>query len=163
MNTDVPIAFQPIGRLLTPFTDIADMPIQPSGARGIRGTLIINAEYIAGLRDLNGFSHIICLYHLHRCSGYTLEVTPFLDQVTHGVFATRSPKRPNPLGLSVLRLVAIHEDSLILEDVDMLDNTPVLDIKPYVPTFDAPVADRLGWLTKAAERVTVIKSDDRFR
>jgi tRNA-Thr(GGU) m(6)t(6)A37 methyltransferase TsaA len=163
MNADTPIVFQPIGWLQTPFTDIAEMPVQPSGARGVRGILQVKDEFVPGLRDLAGFSHIICLYHLHRCAGYALEVTPFLDTITHGIFATRSPKRPNPIGLSVVRLLSIDGHLVALEDVDMLDGTPVLDVKPYVPTFDAPAADRFGWLTEAAERATIIKSDDRFR
>jgi len=163
MCNDAPVIYQPIGRLHTPFTDVTDMPIQPAGARGVRGTLRMKLEFVSGLRDLDGFSHVICLYHLHRCAGYALEVTPFLDRETHGIFATRSPKRPNPIGLSVLRLVEIDGDTLHLEDVDMLDGTPVLDLKPYVPAFDAPAADRFGWLTGAEERVTVTRSDDRFR
>jgi len=163
MHGDVPIIYEPIGWLETPFTDITNMPIQPTGAQGIRGKLRIETEFVPGLRDLDGFSHIICLYHLHRCNGYALEVTPFLDQATHGIFATRSPKRPNPIGLSVLRLLAINGDTLDLEGVDMLDGTPVLDLKPYVPAFDAPVADRFGWLTEVAAHVTITRSDDRFR
>jgi len=163
VNNDTPIIYQPIGWLQTPFTEIAGMPIQPSGARGVRGTLRVKDEFVPGLRDLDGFSHLICLYHLHRCTGYALEVTPFLDQQTHGIFATRSPKRPNPIGLSVLRIVAISGDTIQLEDVDMLDGTPVLDIKPYVPTFDAPAADRFGWLTEAATHAAVTRSDERFR
>lgn len=163
MNADTPIVFQPIGWLQTPFTVIAEMPIQPSGARGVRGILQVKDEFVPGLRDLAGFSHIICLYHLHRCTGYALEVTPFLDTATHGIFATRSPKRPNPIGLSVMRLVGIDGPCVHLEDVDMLDETPVLDIKPYVPAFDAPAADRFGWLTDAAARAAVVKSDERLR
>jgi tRNA-Thr(GGU) m(6)t(6)A37 methyltransferase TsaA len=155
--------YQPIGWLQTPFTDITNMPIQPSGARGVQGTLQVKAEFVPGLRDLDGFSHVICLYHMHRCTGYALEVTPFLDQATHGIFATRSPKRPNPIGLSVLRLVEINGDTLHLEDVDMLDGTPVLDLKPYIPAFDAPAADRFGWLTEKAVHVKTTRSDDRFR
>jgi tRNA-Thr(GGU) m(6)t(6)A37 methyltransferase TsaA len=162
MPDDTPIRYCSIGLLETPFTDIAAMPIQPPGARGVRGILRIKDEYAAGLRDLDGFSHCICLYHLHRCSGFALEVTPFLDRETHGIFATRSPKRPNPIGLSVLRIVAISGNTVELEDVDMLNGTPVLDLKPYVPAFDAPAADRFGWLTEAAERADVTKSDGRF-
>ena len=163
VSIDTPITYQSIGWLQTPFTDIAGMPIQPSGARGVRGTLQVKDDFVPGLRDLDGFSHIICLYHLHRCAGYALEVTPFLDQVAHGIFATRSPKRPNAIGLSVLRLMAITGNTLHLEDVDMLDGTPVLDIKPYVPAFDAPAADRFDWFTETAERASTAKSDERFR
>ena len=163
VSNDTAIVYQPLGWLRTPFSDIAEMPIQPSGARGVRGTIRIQDEFVPGLRDLDGFSHAICLYHLHQCTGYALEVMPFLDQATHGIFATRSPKRPNPIGLSVVRIVAVDGPCVHLENVDMLDGTPVLNIKPYVPTFDAPAADCFGWLTETAARAAVTKSDGRFR
>jgi tRNA-Thr(GGU) m(6)t(6)A37 methyltransferase TsaA len=95
-------------------------------------------------------------------TGYTLEVTPYLDDQAHGVFATRSPRRPNPLGLSVVRLIAIEDGRLLIEDVDLLDGTPVLDLKPYVPTFDARDTARIGWFAGRVERVHTMRADDRF-
>ena len=153
----------PIGIVHSPFSDITGMPIQPSGAQGIRGRIEIRQEFVAGLRDLEEFSHVILLYALHRCNGYSLEVTPFLDPQPHGIFATRSPKRPNAIGLSVVRLTGIQGTTLEIEDVDILDGTPLLDIKPYVPAFDAHCDAKAGWFDSVAHHATTIRSDDRFR
>ena len=112
------------------------MPIQPTGAKGIQGTVEILPEFQAGLNDLEGFSHIILLYHLHRSEGFKLTVTPFLDDQPRGLFATRAPKRPNSIGLSVVKLVRQEENILHIENVDILDGTPLLDIKPYIPVFE---------------------------
>jgi tRNA-Thr(GGU) m(6)t(6)A37 methyltransferase TsaA len=139
------------------------MPIQPAGARGIRGTVELEPEFAAGLADLDGFSHVILLYHLHRSDGYRLEVVPFMGDKPHGVFATRAPRRPNPIGLSVVRLVGVKDNVMEIEDVDMLDGTPLLDIKPYVPEFETPQEFRRGWLEKARGRVRKHRSDDRFK
>jgi len=126
-----------IGTIHSPFTAISDVPIQPVGARGIRGTVEIRDDLTGGLADLANFSHIILLYALHRSTGYTLTVTPALDSVPRGIFATRSAKRPNAIGLSVVRLIGVSGNVITIEDVDILDGTPLLDIKPYVAAFDA--------------------------
>lgn len=156
------IQYQPIGYFTTPFKEMLGMPIQPSGAKGIYGAITILPEYREGLRDLEGFSHVFVLYHLHEIRGYDLMVTPFLDNRRHGVFATRSPKRPNPIGLSVMRLDAISEDMLILENVDVLDQTPVIDIKPYVPDFDIWQVSAIGWFEGRSDNAVGHKSDGRF-
>ena len=150
----------PIGVLRTPHTDLADMPIQPSGARGLEGTAEIDPAFAAGLQDLAGFSHLILLYHLHRAPAPALLVRPFLDTAERGVFATRAPCRPNPIGLSVVRLLGVTGNILRLGDVDMLDGSPLLDIKPFVPAFDAPGDCCTGWLEGRSgdER----RSDGRF-
>ena len=109
------------------------MPIQPTGAKGIKGTIEIKDEYVDGLKDLDGFSHIHLIYLLHKVEGYMLEVKPFMDNSTHGVFATRSPKRPNRIGMSVVKLNKVEGNKVCVENVDILDGTPLLDIKPYVP------------------------------
>ena len=109
-------------------------------------------EYAEGLQDIEGFSHIILLYALHRSSGYVLKVKPFLDHRLRGLFATRHPRRPNPIGLSVVRLLARHGDALEVEGIDVLDGTPLLDIKPYVPEFDARTDARAGWYDNRPER-----------
>jgi tRNA-Thr(GGU) m(6)t(6)A37 methyltransferase TsaA len=152
----------PIGLIHTPFTEPAGMPIQPAGASGIRGTVEVREEFRAGLQDLDGFSHILLLYVFHRSAGYDLQVVPFLDTVPHGVFATRAPRRPNPIGLSVVRLDRIEDGILHIGNVDMLDGSPLLDIKPYVPQFDGPAQVRTGWLEQAEGTVDAHRSDDRF-
>lgn len=154
------IEYEPIGVVRSPFTRRAGMPIQPSRGRGVQATVELRPEFVPGLADLDGFSHIVLLYHFHRSRGYDLQVIPFLDTEKRGVFATRAPRRPNPIGLSVVRLRRIEGAVLHIEDVDLLDGTPILDIKPYVPDFDEPVDIRLGWL--AAARRHEVKSDDRF-
>jgi len=138
------------------------MPIQPSGAHGMFGSIAIHKKFREGLVDLEDFSHIIVLYHLHRVSGYDLTVTPFLDTDTHGIFATRSPKRPNPLGLSVMTLLEVRNGALLVENVDVLDETPVIDIKPYVPDFDVWPARRIGWFEGKSGNAKTHRSDNRF-
>lgn len=157
------IAYRPIGILRSPFRDIAGMPIQPVGALGVAGHVEVHADFVPGLADLEGFSHVFLLYHLHRVTGFDLMVKPFLDNDHHGIFATRSPKRPNPIGLSVLELAGVDGATVHLRNVDVLDGTPVLDIKPYVPRFDVWQADRTGWFAGKARNAGDLRSDDRFR
>jgi len=154
---------EPIGIIHSPFTAPEGMPIQPAGAAGVRGTAEILPPYLPGLKDLDGFSHLILLYHFHRARPLQLQPTPFLDTEPRGIFATRAPTRPNPIGLSVVRLLRVDGGILQLEGVDILDGTPLLDIKPYVPAFDAPTEVRTGWLEEAAAQVKSQRSDDRFR
>ena len=123
---------------------------------------MLDPKYTEGLNDLEGFSHIILLYHFHRSEGYALTVKPFLDDAMRGVFATRAPKRPNPIGFSIVRLVKVEDRTLSIEGVDIIDGTPLLDIKPYVPEFDGPKAERTGWLSGKAEKANVVKADRRF-
>ncbi len=157
------IEMEPIGVVHTPFTSRDGMPIQPGASRGARGTVEVFDPFVEGLRDLDGFSHAVLLVHLHRSSGYDLRVTPFLDTVQRGLFATRAPRRPNPIGLSVVRLLSIEDGVLHIENVDLLDGTPLLDIKPHVPPFDEAEEVRIGWLEKAIERMDEQRSDGRFR
>ncbi len=157
------IIYYPIGLVHTPFKEIEGMPIQPTGATGVQGTIEILPDFVEGLQDIEGFSHIILLYHFHRVEAASLTVTPFLDSRPHGVFATRAPKRPNPIGLSIVRLLRREGNVLHVENVDLLDGTPVLDIKPYVPEFDHQPVERVGWLAQAEGKVHHKKSDGRFR
>ena len=151
-----------IGIIHTPFTKLEGMPIQPAGAAGIKGTVQLYEEYQAGLDDLGGFSHIILLYLFNRSQGFNLHVVPFMDDVPRGVFATRAPRRPNPIGLSIVQLDKVENGRLHISNVDILDSTPLLDIKPYVPEFDRQVHVRTGWLEDAKHTVASRKADKRF-
>ena len=158
-----PVTYQPIGIIRTPFVDTEGMPIQATAAVGVPGRIEIDAEFVEGLADLDGFSHLILVYHLHLVGAARLTVTPFLDDRPHGIFATRSPARPNPIGLSTVRLVAIKGSTLEVEDVDMVDGTPLLDIKPYVPAFDERHDVRVGWFADRLGGLPEARADDRFR
>ena len=157
------IRYRPIGVIHSPFKETKGMPIQPAGARGVAGTVEVIPECADGLKDLEGFSHIFLLYHFHLSQGYSLMVKPYLDDSLRGVFATRAPRRPNAIGISVVRLVGIDGCTLHIEDVDIADSTPLLDIKPYVPEFDSAEVERTGWLAGKAERVVAAKADERFK
>jgi len=157
------IVYQPIGTIHSPFQTIQGMPIQPAGAKGVQRTVEINPEYVDGLQDLDGFSHIILIYHFHLSKGYSLKVKPFMDENLRGVFATRAPKRPNPIGISVVRLVRVEGNILCIENIDIVDGTPLLDIKPYVPEFDIAEERRIGWLSEKAKKVHKVKADERFQ
>jgi tRNA-Thr(GGU) m(6)t(6)A37 methyltransferase TsaA len=159
------ICYQPIGFIRTPFTQIAGMPIQAVAARGVTGRIELLPEFVEGLTDIEGFSHLILVYHLHLMHGYKLTVTPYLDNVSHGIFATRSPKRPNPIGLSVVRLLGVEQAKALLhiEEIDVLDGTPLLDIKPYVPHFDNRPTEVIGWFADKVERVEQVRADQRFQ
>ena len=156
------IHYESIGVLNSPHKNIADMPIQPSGANGIRGTITLKEKYIEGLIDLEEFSHIYVLYHFHQAKEAQLTVTPFMDEIGHGIFATRAPRRPNAIGLSVLKLTTIIGCQLQIENVDILDGTPIIDIKPYVPDFDHVTVEKIGWLDQAKNQVKKQRSDNRF-
>jgi len=156
------INYKSIGTLYSPHKTIADMPIQPSGADGVTGTIALEAQYLEGLKDLDGFSHIYVLYHFHQAGAAQLTVTPFMDNNKHGIFATRAPRRPNSIGLSVLKLNSIVDNLLQVENVDILNETPILDIKPYVPDFDHIQVGKTGWLDRAEGKVKKQRSDDRF-
>ena len=138
------------------------MPIQPAGALGIQGSVWVNEELSAGLADLDGFSHIYLIYWFHQSQGYDLQPTPFLDKSPRGLFATRAPRRPNALGLSVVRLLRVEKNILYIENVDILDGTPLLDIKPYFPGFDCHETEKNGWLGKQSKLIEAVKSDRRF-
>jgi tRNA-Thr(GGU) m(6)t(6)A37 methyltransferase TsaA len=157
------IVYNAIGTIRTPYTKLEGMPIQPAGAKGVGGTVEVFPAYREGLHDLSGFSHIMLLYHFHLSSGFRLRVTPFLDSRPRGLFATRAPKRPNPIGLSVVRLKRVEGLTLHVENVDMADETPLLDIKPYAPAFDYHRTDSVGWLEGATAAVGQRRSDARFR
>lgn len=158
------IIIKPIGTIFTPHVDIDHMPIQPTAARGVRGYIEIFEEYADGLKDLEGFSHITLLYHFHEICGYELVVTPFMDTEKHGIFATKAPKRPNAIGVSTVKLLGIEGNILTVEQVDMLDGTPLIDIKPFYPRYDNRRNVKIGWLEKNKDfALEKLWSDERFR
>lgn len=151
-----------IGIIHTPFTTLQDMPIQPGGGEEHTGTIHLEEQYVEGLSDLDGFSHIYLLYEFHMAKRTTLTVTPFMDTSPRGVFATRSPLRPNHIGLSIVRLISVEKNIIIVQGVDILDGTPLLDIKPYIAAFDGVKQSRSGWMNSSEEDVAGKRSDSRF-
>jgi tRNA-Thr(GGU) m(6)t(6)A37 methyltransferase TsaA len=157
------VVYVPIGIVRSPFKTVEGTPIQPVGAKGVRGQIELREEFVAGVKDLEGFSHLILIYHFHLSNDFDLRVKPFLDSEYRGVFATRAPKRPNPIGISVVRLVKIDGRYLTIEDVDVVDGTPLLDIKPYVPQFDSIKTGEIGWLSGRVQDAEKSRADDRFK
>ena len=155
--------FMSIGVIRTPFAGLEGMPIQPGGARDALGTLELLPELAPALADLDGFSHIYLLYCFHRSEGFSMVVTPYLDDTPRGLFATRAPRRPNPIGLSLVELVGVAGNVVTVRGIDVLDGTPLLDVKPYAPAFDAPAGTvRSGWLDRGRGDVAEARSDGRF-
>jgi len=140
-----PISYRPIGVIRSPHTDPAKCPIQPRYARGIEGRIEIDPAFEEGLDDLDGFSHVVLFFHFHRARPCRLKVVPFLDDTSRGVFATRAPSRPNPIGMSVVRLLRREGRVRYIADVDVLDGTPLLDIKPHIERFGVEGPLRCGW------------------
>jgi len=156
------IKYKPIGIIHSPFKEPKGTPIQPAGAKDINGRVELFPEYTEGLKDLTGFSHIILIYHFHLSKKAPLKVKPYMDNKAHGVFAIRGPARPNPIGISVVRLIKIEKNILYIRDVDIVDGTPLLDIKPYIPEFDIRKVEKIGWLKKNVNRLSITKDDGRF-
>ena len=142
------IEYKPIGTVFSPFKNFRDAPKQPSESQGAQGVVELLPEFQKGLRDLEAFSHIILLCHFHRITDYQMDVVPWGEAETRGLFATRSPKRPNPIGFSVVSLTAVEENRLMISDLDILDGTPVLDIKPYFREFGPDKVIKTGWIKR---------------
>ncbi len=156
--------FKSIGVIHSSFKKLENMPIQPTGEKAMRGQIEIFPKYIDGLEDVDGFSHIIVIYHFHKCSKTKLTVKPFLDNYNRGVFSTRAPVRPNHIGISIVEVARIDKGIIHIKNIDALDGTPVLDIKPFVPNFDIPKTKiKLGWLDSVSENAVTKISDDRFK
>lgn len=156
------IVFKPIGTVHSPFNEPPGTPIQPGAAAEIQGLVEVFPEYREGLTDLEGFSHIILLYSFHLAQGFSLRVKPFLDEQKRGLFATRAPARPNPIGISTVRLERVEGTRLHIREVDIVDGTPLLDIKPYVPRFDRRDGATSGWLAENLARLESARDDGRF-
>jgi len=160
-NAESGMRVRPIGIIHSPFREVAGMPIQSAFAGDAEGVVEVFPEYRDGLRDLDGFERVWLLYWFHKAVEARLVVKPFRDDEERGLFATRAPCRPNPIGLSAVRLLTVNvsEGKLRVAGIDVLDGSPLLDIKPYVPDWDAFPASRSGWLERASGRT---RSDSRF-
>jgi len=156
------INYKQIGIIHSPLKEPRGTPIQAAAAKGIEGSVEVFQEYTDGLEDLDGFSHIILIYHFHLCNESSLKIKPYMDYQKHGIFSTRAPCRPNPIGISVVRLVKINKNILQIKDLDIIDRTPLLDIKPYVPVFDVRSIEKSGWLKNNIHKVKKTKDDGRF-
>jgi tRNA (adenine37-N6)-methyltransferase len=155
------ITYTSIGTIHSPHANVENVPIQPAAAKGIKAYITLNPEYKDGLKDLEGFSHLILLYHFHLVKGFDLEVVPFMDDKAHGIFATRSPKRPNSIGISIVELNSIQDTIIHIENVDIVDGTPLIDIKPFFP-YDNQANAKFGWLDTKNIAIENFKSDKRF-
>jgi tRNA-Thr(GGU) m(6)t(6)A37 methyltransferase TsaA len=162
MESEYIIKFKPIGTIYSPFKEPLGVPIQTSGAKGIEGSVEVFAEFLEGLKDIDGFSHIILIYYFHLSKKPSLLVTPFMDKHQHGIFATRAPARPNPIGFSVVKLEKVEGNLLLVKDIDIVNGTPLLDIKPCVPQFDFSKVTKTGWLENADKDIADVKDDGRF-
>jgi tRNA-Thr(GGU) m(6)t(6)A37 methyltransferase TsaA len=162
MEKSMDIIYQPIGIIHSPFNSLENMPIQPTSEATGSGIVEIFPQFIDGLKDLEGFSHIYLLYYFHKVRSLKLTVIPFLDKEPRGIFATRAPSRPNPIGLSLVELVRIENSFIFVERLDVLNETPLLDVKPYVPDFENTQNVRIGWLEQVKGEVRTRKSDKRF-
>ena len=162
-RTQEPVVYKAVGYVESPHEDLDGMPLQAMADTAGTTTIRVTPEHTGCLADLDGFSHVWVLAHLHESLGWEPTVRVFLDDVRRGAFATRSPHRPNPIGLSLARLVAVERSAVVVEGLDLLDGSPVLDLKPYVPLFDTPGGEvRTGWFAGRAERVFTRRSDRRF-
>ena len=156
------ITYTPIGIIKSPFDEPKGTPIQPKGAMDVEGEIELYPEFQDGLKDIEGFSHLILIYHFHLAASGDLKRTPFMDDEEHGIFAIRAPSRPNPIGLSIVRLVEVKDNVVSIKDVDIVNGTPLLDIKPSVQEFDVRTDTQLGWLEKNIHKVDYSKDDGRF-
>lgn len=151
-----------IGILHSKFNTQKGTPIQSASAQGEKGVIEVFPEFVQGLDDLEGFSHLWILYRFNRIPGESLKVVPYLDTRTRGVFSTRSPRRPNLVGMAVVKIDDIKDGRISISGVDMLDKTPVIDIKPYIPDFDHHEASKIGWYAESNRKSEKVLADDRF-
>ena len=159
------ITLKQIATIKSPYTQLKNMPVQPCGAKESYATIEFKEEYVAGLSDLDGFSHIYLIYYFHKIEEPKLHVVPFNDKskTERGVFSTRTPMHPNSIGLSLVELVSVEDNIVTIKGVDIVDGTPLLDIKPYIENFDKVFGKvKNGWMLSSSDEVSDMRSDDRF-
>jgi len=159
------IELQPIATIKSPYCELKNMPVQPCGAQNSYATIEFLEEYEEGLKDLDDFSHIYLIYHFHKVKEPQLSVVPFNDKTKtpRGVFSTRTPMHPNSLGMSLVELVSVEKNCVTIKGVDIVDGTPLLDIKPYIPQFDRAEGEiKTGWMQSTEDEVEDMRSDERF-
>ncbi len=156
------ITYNPIGIIHTPFSSAKGTPIQPEAAKKAKGWIELFPEFEAGLKDLSGFSHLVLLFHFHKTQEMQLLPVPYMDSAPRGIFATRAPVRPNPIGLSIVKLNKVEGKVLHIQELDMLDGSPLLDIKPYVPHFQPKEEVHIGWLESKIGKLNKARDDGRF-
>lgn len=162
MDSNQTIIFKPVGVVESRFEQQSGTPIQGKMAPEEVACIRIHDEFVAGLKDLEHFSHIYVFFKFDRASGSKLLVKPYLDNIERGVFATRSPLRPNPLGMTIVRLERIEGNCLHVSGVDILNGSPVIDIKPYIPDFDQHQPEKIGWYQEKGQKSGIVLADDRF-
>ncbi len=155
--------FQSIGIIHSPHKEISKIPIQPVFCNDVEGTVRLNNEYAEGLKDLAGFSHIYLFYYFDHSQKTCLRLKPYLSDHEHGIFATRAPHRPNKLGMSLVRLDRIENNILYIRDLDILDDTPLLDIKPYIQRFDSRENVKSGWQDIVSDDVASVRGLRDFK
>jgi tRNA-Thr(GGU) m(6)t(6)A37 methyltransferase TsaA len=159
------IHLKQIATIKSPFCDLKNMPVQPIGAKDTYATIEFKDEFVEGLKDLDGFSHAYLIYYFHKVECHNLSVVPFNDKTNtpRGVFSTRTPMHPNSIGLSVVKIITVDKNIVTVQGIDILDGTPLLDIKPYIENFDRVEGEvRSGWMKSSLQEVSQIRSDERF-
>jgi tRNA (adenine37-N6)-methyltransferase len=152
-----------IGIIHSPFTELQNMPIQPAGAPDTEGEVEVYGDYAEGLRDLDKFSHIYLIYYFHKAPRTELQVVPFMDTEKRGVFSTRSPLRPSHIGMSIVNLISVDGNRLKIRGIDILDGTPLIDIKPFIPQFDCIQDAKSGWMRHSVDEIKMKRADERFK
>ncbi len=156
------IKYEPIGIVHSPFKKVQGTPIQSLGAKNTKGIVEVFSKYSRGLKDIEGFSYLILIYHFHLIKKQRLVVKPYMDKKSHGIFATRAPSRPNPIGISIVKLEKRKKNFLYVSGIDIVDKTPLLDIKPYVPEFDVRKTNKIGWLKRKISKLAKTRDNGRF-
>jgi len=154
-----------IATIKSPYCDLKNMPVQPKGAQDIYANIEFKTEFVDGLKDLDGFSHVYLIYYFHKVKKHKLKVVPFNDKTDtkRGVFSTRTPMHPNSIGLSVVELVSVKDNIVTIKGIDILNGTPLLDIKPYIENFDkVDGVVKNGWMISSSDEVKTMRSDERF-